>query len=849
MLAYLELSPTAAALCGACLLVACSDDTSIDPTGEGTGTTMSMPDDTGTTGAVDTTDSGDSTTVVADDTADDTSTGGPTTDDGTDTMMVDGSSDDATTGPGNQPPTAHHDPYALLVPETDLDIDAADGVLSNDRDPDDDPLTVTDSDAASAQGGTVSVQDDGAFTYSAPVGFWGEDSFTYTIDDGAGNSAVGVVNVTVAPTVVDLAETGAGQYGFVINGAVDDEAGRQMAPAGDVNGDGLGDMLVASTTAAGGVGQVFVVFGQTGGSSIDLDDVALGMGGFVITGDTADEGFAISAGGGGDFNGDGLDDIVIGSPGAGNAGEAYVVHGKADGTEVTVTDLDAGNGGFVLTGQVVNDEAGTAVAMVGDVNGDGLDDIAIGAPFAGTTPESGRTYIVHGITGTDSIALSDVLGGMGGFVANGEGVDDRSGLVLDGGCDVNDDGLDDIVIGAAEADPNGGNSGAAYVVFGKTDNGSVNLVGAGDAAFSINGIAAIDLAGDDVGMAGDVNGDGRCDVIVGASGAQDDLNFQGQAYVVFGKNDGDDVELAEVLDGMGGFGIDGEAAGSFLGLAVTGVGDVDGDGFSDLLVGTANADFAGNNAGRAHLVFGKSNGARVELTDVSMGIGGFALDGETADDTAGFAVSPGGDIDGDGYADLLVGAPGATNNGADSGSVYVMFGASWTGRVGYVGGAEDDTFFGAPANEGMVAGRGADILHGGGGSDVLYAGAQDDLITIDVAQFFRVHGGRGRDTLALNDADSLLNLVVIPNLSIRDVEVIDLTGTGDNELIMGADDVRAVMGASNVLQIVGDTGDVADIDLSDEVWNDDGSADGFDRYTNGVHVLEVSTDITATVTL
>jgi len=851
MIACLDFRSLAALAAIAGFAAGCGDDAPADTTATGTGTTTATAD-SDDSGSAPTTGGAD-----ADGTAGDATTGGGTsTGDAETTAVADdsgtdsGDSESETTGPPNFAPVAHHDGYAILLGTAELVEDADGGVLGNDTDPEDDPLTVSDHDAVSAQGGTVVVEADGAFTYTAPVDYWGEDSFSYTIDDGMGNEAVGVVNIAVAPTTVSLADPGSGHYGFRIDGAVAGiDVGDAAVNAGDVNGDGLDDVLVSSLDAAGGAGQVWLVYGQDTGGVVDLGDVTLGMGGFVITGDTVGADFGASLGGGGDFNGDGLADIVIGAPGAGIAGEAYIVLGKADGGEVEMGDIAMGNGGFVLAGTLVGDDAGTAVAMVGDVNGDGLADVAIGAPHAGNVPEAGRTYVVHGTTQTDAIALSDILAGTGGFVANGVGIDDLSGSSLGGGGDVDGDGLDDLVIGAPQADPGGGNSGAAYVVFGKTDTAAVSLSNPGDAAFVIEGAEGVDVAGGAVAMAGDVNGDGRADVLIGASGAADDLVFQGQAYVVFGKNNADTVLLGEVLDGDGGFGIDGEFAGHVLGLAVAGAGDLNADGFSDLVLGGPNVDVAGINSGRAHVVFGKASGTRVELVEVSTGAGGFAVDGESAQDIAGISVGGGGDVNGDGYPDIIVAAQGTDDGANNAGSVYVVFGAAWTGAVAYVGGSGADTFLGTPDGEGMVAGQGDDILGSRGGADVLYSGNGDDTVALDGGQFFRIDAGGGQDTLALADEDVVLNLTVIPNNAVVDIEIIDLTGTGDNQVMMLADDVRALAGPSKGVQITGDAGDAVDIDLTGGAWAADGTMDGFDRYTDGVHLLEVSTDLDGAVAL
>ncbi len=237
---------------------------------------------------------------------------------------------------------------------------------------------------------------------------------------------------------------------------------------------------------------------------------------------------------------------------------------------------------------------------------------------------------------------------------------------------MNGDGLADVIVGADAADPGGNlSAGESYVVFGKADGTVVELsdVVAGIGGFVINGIDPNDTSGGSVSGAGDVNGDRLADVIVGALRANPGGNNQaGESYVVFGKADGMAVELADVAAGSGGFVINGIDQGDWSGFSVSGAGDVNGDGLADVIVGAWSADPGGNNsAGMSYVVFGKADGTAVDLTDVASGSGGFVINGMDAYDSSGWSVSGAGDVNGDGLADVHVGARSA-------GESYVVFG-------------------------------------------------------------------------------------------------------------------------------------------------------------------------------
>ncbi|PXX16591.1 FG-GAP repeat protein [Nitrosomonas ureae] len=475
---------------------------------------------------------------------------------------------------------------------------------------------------------------------------------------------------------------------------------------------------------------------------------------------------------------------------------------------INLTDLD-GNNGFRLDGAASGDLSGRSVSNAGDVNGDGFDDVIIGAPNTyqvGSRTDLNSSYVVFGkASGFDAELNLSSLDGNNGFRLSGVTADDLSGWSVSSAGDINGDGIDDVIIGATRGDSNGTFSGSSYVVFGKASGFAADMDLSnldGNNGFRLDGVVAFDSSGTSVSNAGDVNGDGFDDVIVSAPYADPNGEISGSSYVVFGRASGFTATLNLAnLDGSNGFRLNGEAAYDFFGWSVSNAGDVNGDGFADLIAGASGADPNGNYSGSGYVVFGKSAGfdAMLNLSNLD-GNNGFRLDGATEGESAGASVSGAGDVNGDGFDDVIVGARYADPNGDGSGSSYVIFGksagfdtelnlSSLDGNNGFRldGAMEDDRAGYSVSGAGDVNGDGFDDLlvgapfadpngYSSGSTYVVFGKASGFTATLNLAN------------LNLNDSNGIrLDGATMDDRTGASVSGAgDVNGDGFDDLIVGA---------------------------------------------------------------
>jgi len=455
--------------------------------------------------------------------------------------------------------------------------------------------------------------------------------------DGIDNNCDASANQCFPGGPFDLDAADVAIYGVDADG----RAGDGLLGAGDLNGDGNDDVVVGSTTT----GTLWIVHGPIT-SDVDVDvDVTL-------TGDSAD-GLGAILTAPGDLDGDGTADLAVGAPFAGGdgggggpgggPGASFGPGGGGESGVVYLIDGGTGSASFadvtrVLTGIAAGEEFGAAVAGLSDQDGDGLPDLLVGAPVAGKSAD-GEAYILTDGDGDSGDAYALFIGTFNSG---------RSGGALDAGGDVNGDGIDDFLIGAPNA--NSGD-GAALLFHGPVEG--VRTMSTFDAWIYPAGPEHLGTA---VALAGDVNGDGYDDVVVGAPDESTGGAGAGMVYMLPGP-----VEAYSPAN-KAPYRISGDVAGGGAGAALSGVGDLDGDGTEEVMAGAPSA----NNVGAAYLIMGPPEGASL------LSEGQAYWSGVNNGDGAGSAVS-GADLNGDGLNDMLIGAPG-DDSATDGGAVFVIFG-------------------------------------------------------------------------------------------------------------------------------------------------------------------------------
>jgi len=435
---------------------------------------------------------------------------------------------------------------------------------------------------------------------------------------GAG---VGAVRVVFGPTngnngVLNGQQLD-GTSGFVILNDPDDDS--LVAGLGDINGDGLDDIGVASVSGTN------IVFGSSSGFERTLDVADLdGTNGFAFASGATDIKRA------GDINADGLADIVVGNANASpngleGAGVSYVIFGSNNGFPATITpEALTGSNGFAIVGISAQDRTGRYVAGAGDFNNDGFDDVLIGAPYQTTNgkAEAGAAYLLlGGSTFPSAVNLGDIAAG-NGLVFEGSNIQDLVGASVSPIGDLNHDGVDDLAIGAPGKGPFGVPSdypGEVYVLFGgasgvlatldKDDlNGTNGLIvrGIRGGVIPIEADQAIwgDMAGADIDTAGDINGDGIDDMMIGAPHTIINPRRKGvgQLYFVYGSTSAYPARLRlSDLDGSNGFRINGTGTVDYYAVSVASAGDFNDDGRDDVVVGASGQ-------GDSYVFYGRPTG-------------------------------------------------------------------------------------------------------------------------------------------------------------------------------------------------------------------------------------------------
>ena len=388
--------------------------------------------------------------------------------------------------------------------------------------------------------------------------------------------------------------------------------GNSVSNAGDVNGDGYSDIIAGEKNAYNSAtGRAYIYFGGTAmNNSAD----------HILTGEASSNYFGASVSDAGDMNGDGYSDVITGAYGFNsNTGKSYLYMYGMNGT--FISDLS-------MTGAATLRELGASVSSAGDVNGDGFDDLIIGAPFSGGGAVAGDAYIFFGGAIMDNIADVSLAGEASG---------NRFGNSVSKAGDVNGDGYSDVIIGAWGYSSA---KGRAYIFYGGASmNNTVDII--------MTGVNTNDYFGAGVSGAGDVNGDGFFDVIVGSEGFS---SSTGRAYIFYG---------GAVMNNSADVTMNGDSAQNYFGGSVSSAGDVNGDGYSDVIVG---AHGYRANTGKAYVYFGG------EIMNSTSDV---IFTGESADDNFGWSVSTAGDVNGDGFSDVIAGAHRAASG---SGRAYIFYG-------------------------------------------------------------------------------------------------------------------------------------------------------------------------------
>jgi hypothetical protein len=406
----------------------------------------------------------------------------------------------------------------------------------------------------------------------------------------------------------------------------------------------------------------------------------------------------------GDVNSDGYSDVIVGAPYFDNPqtdeGAAFVYHGSATGINTAAAAIVESN--------QANAQMGISVATAGDVNGDGYSDVIVGARFYDNVqPDEGAAFIYHGSASGISTTATAMLGSN---QANAE-----MGISVASAGDVNGDGYSDVIVGADAFDNVQTNEGAAFVYHGSA-SGIVTTVAA-----MVESNQANAVMGFSVSSAGDVNGDGYSDVIVGAELYDNGQTDEGAAFVYHGSATGINTTAAAMVES--------NQITAFMGVSVASAGDINGDGYSDVIVGARQYDDGEIDEGAAFIYYGSVSGMNTTTTTIL----------ETNQSSAIIAsVASAGDVNGDGYSDVIIGSSGFDNGETNEGAAFVYHGSPDGLSATFVNTPDDCNQ--AFAEFGCSVASAGDVNADGFSDVIIGAYKYDDAGNIDEGRAFVYYG-------------------------------------------------------------------------------------------------------------
>ena len=555
-------------------------------------------------------------------------------------------------------------------------------------------------------------------------------------DNGQTNEGVAFVfhgsasGITTTAAAILESNVASAKFGYSVSGA------------GDVNGDGFGDVIVGASEYENGhvsEGAVYMFHGSASG--LKATPV------LIVQSNQAGARLGASVSGAGDVNGDGYADVIAGadyySNGQSLEGAVFVFHGSPSGVmSPAATMVESNQGSSVM---------GYSISGAGDVNGDGYSDVAVGTPrFDNGEIDEGVVFIYHGgPSGISTTPATMVESNQGGALL---------GLSVSGAGDVNGDGYADLIVGAPEYDNGQLDEGVAFVYHG-TPNG-LSTMPAITLEYNLNSL----WMGNSVSGAGDVNGDGYADVLVGAANWDNPSYQEGAVFIYHGSANGIHTSNAERVES--------DITGAYLGCSVSCAGDVNGDGYDDIIAGAYGYTNGQVDEGAAFIYHGGGNGVSYTASTL--------VESDQVSALLGLSVSDAGDVNGDGFDDILVGATHFDNGQADEGAAFVYHGSA-AGLSSYAAAmVESDQ---AACSFGYSV-SGAGDVNGDGFADILVGAPLYDHGSTDEGVAFVYHGST--TGIITQAATSVESDMVAASLGWSVSGAGDVNGDGYTDVIVGA---------------------------------------------------------------